>query len=324
METSNKKLQFEVSYTLDILCFIDQLVAGSLDEDITYYGDQLGSVSEKCLKKIKKSLSKYGTLQTLVIPLIVADPDFNEITAEELLANPKYLITKFKQSPNYKHNPANLKSFVNNEAKKTIASLAIIVTDLERIDFKSFWLSDKLPGLKSKVKKYEEEYDILKVEEQLGNWVSFAKDVMYVLAFAAEPLLEASPFSYLISDSISVRQQMSFLVDEVVFSQSIAKGLSPVLKRFKKDKNFALLCKKVKKEYPTPGHYLQKNLFLALTAHLNKQFNTLVQPLYKQPEVYDMSHRFYEMIKEKPKLAEESLIDYFLDLLANVELEDIY
>ncbi|MBP3909031.1 MAG: hypothetical protein J6D33_08895, partial [Turicibacter sp.] len=72
---------FEPSYTLDVLHFLDRLFTPRLpsnEQMLCHFEEYLGEYSELLLQKIRKNLNKFESISEVLIPLITADPEFND------------------------------------------------------------------------------------------------------------------------------------------------------------------------------------------------------------------------------------------------------
>jgi len=326
-----EKLSFEASYTLDILCFIDILLKRSPnleDEKIKIFTDMLSTKSEKCLRKLEKSLPKRELIQNLIIPLIVADSEFKGLKTEEILGNPDYLINQFKKSSSYKKMPTKSKKFVQKEAKKVIESLEIIVSDLERLDFKAFWLMNQLPIIKQRIKEYQSEIYPLHLIEQLNNWTApqflIEKKELFVLSFSQNNFSSLLNGTNYISTQLHSDRIIRSLIEAAFASYSLNKELKPFIKTFKKNKAFIQTFKTVKKEHKKITTYLQSNLLLAVTTYLKEQFQVLENPHEYLSTYRRGSHKlailFYEHMKHSPKPEAQPLNQYLTEVLEQVDL----
>ena len=114
MQEQKMSVIFEPSYTLDVLHFLDHLFTPRAlpnEEMVCYFEEYLGDDHEKTLQHIRKRLMKFETIAEVLIPLLTADPEFNDLQLSELLASPKYLFISIKGLLLIKMLQKNIKSF---------------------------------------------------------------------------------------------------------------------------------------------------------------------------------------------------------------------
>ena len=332
-----KKLKFEISYTLDLLCFLDKLADTSPYEEkteiVTQFRDALTPESHKRLKRIKKCLPKKESIQSLIAPLIVADENFLDlkiVKTSEILGNSRYLINQFKKSPQFKKISPTYKKFLKKRAPEVISNLEDIVKDLEQTKFKSYWLSKKLVIIKRKITDYQLTITPLNLSSLISDWSGTKLDIseknIYVLTFSNKEISSLLNGDYIVSSLKSTNQLIRALINEAFESESFKAELRPLIKKFKKNKRLMMAFKTVKKEYRTISDYIQSNLILAITTYLNEQTGAITHPHEYLKAHHFGTHKiailFYEYINLFPKSAIQPLNEYILELLDCVDLQD--
>ena len=127
MNENKKILEFLPSYLLDMLYFLEMLCSHSLDlvtddeeQMIHYFEECLTKEATNDIRRIQKLIPKGERLTTLLIPLVLADPDFENLQPIELLGSPKFLISMYKNSPHYHGATKKYKKFIKREAEVLI------------------------------------------------------------------------------------------------------------------------------------------------------------------------------------------------------------
>jgi len=324
-----EKLNFEVSYVLDVLCFIDIMLGNSTKhkEAKEHFKSMLGDTSERYLKKLNRAIPSRESIQNLVLPLIVVDSKFKDFKIEEILEDPKFLITQFKRGSQYKKASPGLKKFLRKDAQKVIYYIRTIIMDLERSKFKTFWLMNQLPIIKHKINEYHTQIEPLQIFKKLNGWIDSHKMIeikaIYVLTFSECDLLCLMHGHYIISNSINADSIIRSLIDEAFQSQSFKKELKSFNKSIKKNIELMSMFKEVKKEHKKIHSYIENNLLLALTTYFKVQLGVLINPhdylkSYRRG-TYKVSVLFYDYIVYFPKSETQSLPDYILDILDDIK-----
>ena len=184
--------EFQISYTLDVIlyigCMIDEEKGNLYDEDIENFMPMLGTISDKYLEKLKKINKGTPRFISYIISILIVNDHLHDWRTSDLLDRHKRLVAVFKKSPQFKKAPNGLKKFINSDFSKSMSLIKIIVTDLDRLGFKKFWLEEKLPLLKERTAQYQlvlSEFNIIThVNGWIGNKRIPANGQWYMLAYS--------------------------------------------------------------------------------------------------------------------------------------------
>jgi len=192
--------EFQISYTLDVLlyigCMIDEEKRDLYEEDIDTFMPMLGTISDKYLEKLKKINKGTPGFINYIISIVIVNDHLHDWTTTDLLDRHKRLVTVFKKTAHFKKASSVLKKFINNDFSKTMPLIKVIVTDLDRLGFKKFWLEEKLPLLKERTAEYQKVLSEFNIARYVNSWVVDKKIPVngqwYILAYSGnqyKPLL---------------------------------------------------------------------------------------------------------------------------------------
>lgn len=326
-----KTLYFEASYTLDMISFLDLLFSDNVskeDEIVTHFEGMLSDQSPILMQKARKGMPENQTFTSMLIPLLTADHEFNDLRLSELLGSPKYLIATFKKHPDFKKVPKIYKKFIKRQAESVITHLALIIRELEKAKFKSFWLENRLPLINQKIRCYEKEIFPLRLVETLNTYVNplaIERRNLYISSFYEGDSVTLFNQDLMASIQATSSQLIQGIIDQLNSSLTVEKRLKPYIKAWKSNVDVMEAFKAVKGEYSTVSAYVEQNIKLALMAVLYQKFNVIDQP-YQYLGRYNfgthkMSVLFYHYMETNPKQSKELLQDYLLKVVEESELE---
>lgn len=324
-------LYFEASYTLDILCFLDLLfidVLSKEEELVTHFEGMLSEGCSKVVKNARKKLPKQESFMSVILPLLAADPEFNDLRLSELLGSPKYLTSKIKQHPNYKQLSKHLKKFIRKDAAWVIGQISLVISELEKAKFKTFWIEKRLPLIKSKIKQYDKEIQSLRLIENFNEWLvpnRINKRTVYILSFYEGNQMQLLNYDIMSSVNSSSANLIQALVDQSFSNLKFENELKLLAKQVKNNPDLIQAYQAVKGEYKQVAGYLEKNIHLALITYFYQKFNVLDQP-YEYLGRYNFgTHRlsvlFYQYIHSYPKEPNQLFKDYLLKMTEEIELD---
>lgn len=325
-------LNFEASYPLDILCFLDLLFTDILSKEeelISHFEELLSEDCSKIVKNARKKLPKQETFMSMMLPLITADPEFNDLRLSELLGSPNYLITQIKKHPSYKQLPKKVKKFIRKDAAMVIRQIALVISQLEKAKFKTFWIEQRLSIVNTKIKQHEKKILPLQPIEHLREWLTpnyKGKHRIYILSFYdGNPvrLLNQDTMASVYTSSASLIQE---LVDQTFSTVKFENDLKLLAKQLKSNSDLTQAYQAVKGEYRQMTSYLEKNIKLAFTTYFYQKFNVLDQP-YEYLGRYNfgthkLSVLFFQYIKSYPKESNQLFKEYLLKMTKEVELNN--
>ena len=295
-----QSLKFELSYLMDVICFMDvllELMPFSNKETLTHFQDYLGYGSEAYLKKVKKILPKTESFRTLFLPVIVADPAFSQLSPAEFLGNPKTLFQHYRQSPYCKQASARNNRFLAKHGDYMAEGAVQLIRDLERGGFKTFWLKEQLPLLKEIIGLFDEKAADLNLEGRLRDFLQTApvRKEVFVLAFPSHGLASLHNGQFLVSRSYSPERLVQSLVEDMVYAHDFKSALKKEKGRLKKWESLKQSHKAAPKGIGSLMDYLDQSLKAAISCHLGVQLGLVLEP----------GTYFQEGLKERYTLASQ-------------------
>ena len=185
---------FHIAYTLDVLAYIDIVLDAAkrelYEEDVMRFMPMLGTVSDKHLEKLIKMNKKSPGFIWHILPMLMANDHLDDWKTEDLLDRHKRLVTVFKQSKHAAHATKSMKRFIKGDYLKAMPRIKVLVTDLERLGFKKFWLEEKLPTIKTRIGEFEANLGEFDVITFVNSWLFISKimsgNPWYILAYGEE------------------------------------------------------------------------------------------------------------------------------------------
>lgn len=335
MNEQKKTLEFLPSYLLDILCFLELLCSDSLipttsdDERIIYYFEEcLTQDARNEIKRIQKLIPKEETLTSLVFPLVLADQDFENFQVTELLGSPKFLISMYKKSDDYQRATKGYKKFVKRDAQLLLSSLVKIVAELEKVKFKVFWIEERLPRIKHRIKQYEKEIGTNVLIEMINERLAetyLTDQKVYLLSFNLNHSLSRVNEHLIGSLQLDSKMFIHSLVEQLFKTLSIEHALKPLYRSLKKNKELMMTYKEVKSTYNSLLAYIDFNVKLAFITSICSHLKVLSQP-YEYLGRYEFGSckpavLFYDYMNSFPKNQGQQIEDYLLSVVQVVELD---
>lgn len=327
-----KTLNFLPSYLLDLIYFLELLIGPhsvltSTEDDacLHHYEDCLSDYAKEEIKRVQKVLPKNKTLSEMVMPLILADHEFENFQMTELLEGQRYLISLYKKSPDYTVASKQYKKFVTKDAHELMGALMMIVAELERVGFKRFWLEKRLPQINETIRNYEQQIGtntlIEKVNEVLGEPL-LSTQTVYLLSFNVNPRVVKVGDFMLGSLRLDAHAFTHALLEGFLNARSIEAALKPFERALKKNKELIQAYRQVKGEYKSLGAYVSSSVKIAFGAYLSEKLGVL-----EQPQVYlkDKSERallYYDQMLLSPKEKSQSIEAYLIAVVTVVELHE--
>lgn len=320
------EILFQSSYTLDLLCFIDLLIldegASDLSEDLEYFRNYLSYEGESSLAYLQKTLGKGQSLQLLIAPLLVADPEFSKLSLPELLVSASYLIKAFKASGEYEKETASYQRFLRQEAPQIISALAPIAADMERGGFKHYWFVTHLPVLRKRLKTYEDCLDWENLIQLVGGWQKGAFRIF--VSNMAQMELSYLGNGYFMAACETPRRRIVKSLLEVAVGKGVEgiDWLELVEALDGKDE-----IKKAKSWGQSIQSYMEKNARLALEYTMKEKAGLIQNAqnhlLDKERGSYQLALLMYDAMKRRP-MGKEPLAAYFETLLKEADLSQLH
>ena len=186
--------EFQISYTLDVLfyieCMLDEKKRSLYEEDINRFMPMLGTISDKYLERLKKIHQSTPEFICYIVAMLIVNDHLHDWKTTDLLDRHNRLVTIFKKAPQFKKASSDLKKFINGNYSKTMSLIKTIATDLERLEFKKFWLEEKLPLLKERTAEHQRLLSEFKIIRHINGWVGNQKlpsrGQWYMLAYSGD------------------------------------------------------------------------------------------------------------------------------------------
>ena len=276
---------FQISYTLDVLfyieCMLNEEKRQLYDEEVARFMPMFGTVSDKYLDKLQKHYRQDPLIIRHLVAILVDNPHLHDWSVSDLLENHQSLISDFKQSTTSIAVPKAVKNFISTRYKKIMPLIKIIVNDLERLQFKKFWLEEKLPVLKETINLHTNllaQHDVVSFTNQ---WLTTRKlpttKQWYMLAYSGSQYDVLLAKYHVVSSVICATDLCERVVTYALQVNSYDKQVR-VLKP----------TKALKAEFKTQQHlgvfksvaaYREACLKMALKVHLLAGLNQEPQPL---------------------------------------------
>lgn len=229
---------FQISYTLDVLlyigCMIDEEKRNLYDEDMNRFMPMLGTISDKYLEKLKKIHQGTPDFINHIVMMLIVNDHLHDWKTADLLDRHKRLVVVLKKAKQFKYAPNELKKFMNGDFSKSMSLIKTIANDLERLEFKKFWLEEKLPLLKERTAQYQKVLSECNMAQHVNGWIEDKKIPVsggwYMLAYSGDQYqLLLNEFS-VVSPIISAEQLFSKVASyalRIAHYQKYCKALKP-------------------------------------------------------------------------------------------------
>ena len=301
MKEQKISVVFEPSYTLDVLNFLDHLFTPRLspnEQMLCHFEEYLGDYSEGLLQKIRKNLNKFESISEVLIPLITADPEFNDLKLSELLASPKYLINQYKSTSAYEGATKTYKKFLKNDAESMILQVNVLINELEKAKFKTYWLQSCLPLVNQQIKIYEQDVLPLSVSKKIGQ----SKQHFYVLSCIEPHVMHLIHQKLIISHQYSMQSFVYQWIKNYLMTECPLIKSRHYERKLKRNKQLVQSYKEAKDKYPSILDYIEAHLKLAMAVYLSHELGAVNQPFEYLKQDNSLNHEiallFYDMIEQ--------------------------
>ena len=307
------KVNFEISYTLDVLFYIECMLNREkhrlYDDEVNRFMPMLGTVSDKQLDKLHNIYTSSPDCMLSIVAMLITSPHLHTWKMTDLFDNHKSLVTSFKKSKEYQNVSASLKRFASGDFLKMMPMIKTIVADLERLEFKKFWLEENLPALKERTAEYEQVLSRLDIVTLVNSWVVDKKipadDQWYLLAYSGseyQPVLRSySIVSPMIPSEELFARMIAYAVG-VNDYRKFCKGLKPTAELKLEYKEHPL-----SKSFKGITGYAEVCLKMALKKYLAEACGDLYADL---PEDYPLAGVILDYLRDNEKLKVQTVGDY--------------
>ena len=307
------KVNFEISYTLDVLFYIECMLNKEkhrlYDDEVGRFMPMLGTVSDKQLAKLHNIYLSSPDCILSIVAMLITSPELHTWKITDLFDNHKSLVASFKRSPEYKNVSGQLKRFATGDFLKMMPLIKTIVTDLERLEFKKFWLEENLPALKERTSEYESELGHLDIATLINGWVVDKKipasDQWYLLAYSGSEYQPVLRSYSIVSPMIPADELFARMIEYAVQMKDyrkFCKGLKPTAE-----------LKLEYKEHPLSSSlkgitgYAEVCLKMALKKYLTEMAGKLYADL---PDDYPLAGEILAYMRANEKLKVQNVGEY--------------
>ena len=307
------KAEFQISYTLDVLFYIECMLNREkhrlYEDEVGRFMPMLGTVSDSQLTKLHNIYQSSPDSMLSIVAMLITNPELHTWKITDLFDNHKSLAASFKRSPAYKNVSGQLKKFATGDFLRMMPLIKTIVHDLERLEFKKFWLEECLPDLKERTSEYENELGRLEIASLINGWVVDkrlpATDQWYLLAYSGSEYQPVLRSYSIVSPMIPADELFSRMVEyavQVNDYRKFCKGLKPTA-----------ALKMEYKEHPLSRSFkgIMGYAEVCLKMALKKYLTELAGKTYADlSEDYPLASALYEYMKTNERLKVQPVGDY--------------
>ncbi|MBP3909400.1 MAG: hypothetical protein J6D33_10780, partial [Turicibacter sp.] len=235
-------------------------------------------------------------------------------------ASPKYLINQYKSTSSYEVATKAYKKFLKSDAESIILQVSVLINELEKAKFKTYWLQSCLPLINQQIKIYEKEVLPLSVSKKIGQ----SRQRVYVLCCIEPHVVQFMHQKLIISHQCPTQSFVYQWIKNYLMIECPLIKLRGYERRIKRNKSLVQSYKEVKDKYPSIGDYIEVNLKLAMAVYLSHELGVINQPLeyLKQDNSLndELSLLFYRVIEQK-KSHHLTLNQWLQQLFEEVDLQ---
>ena len=309
--------EFQISYTLDVLlyigCMIDKEKRELYDEDINRFMPMLGTISDKYLEKLDKIKQSTPEFINHIVSVLIVNDHLHDWSTADLLDKHRHLVATFKKAEQAGNASNDLKKFINSDFSKSMSLIKTIANDLGRLEFKKFWLEEKLPLLKERTAEYQKTLSGFNIALHVGGWVDKKipeKGEWYILAYSGNQYkLLLNEFS--VTSPITLADQ---LFDRVVSYALKNVCYKRFCKTLKPEKSLKTEFKEheLHKSFKGISGYIDTCLKLALKVYLMEGCGNAGLSV---PADYPFASKIIAYLREIEKPADVAVGSYVVDMM---------
>lgn len=315
------QIKFHPSYPLDLLSFLDQIIWGAYDEtlesDLEYFRGFISFQGEESIKFLKKTIGE--SLLKWIGPLLVCDPDFLNYSIHELLAPVNHLIKNFKKDSSYKAATKEYRYFIKKEVAMVISSLEPLIQDMERANFKLYWLKNHLPQIREAIDTFASGFLCKNVAGNI-NFLTHLHYTAFVCGLSAHENNDLGNGCLLVSKDIPNEMILENILEKALTPHAFPICWENILKEIDKTQKL----KKIKPKGIKLSVFVQQNLLLAIKCFLKEKFGLTAHGrhylLGESIDSENASLLFFDYFEKnsKPFLTLEA---YLLEMIAELEIQ---
>ncbi|QOR35955.1 hypothetical protein IMX26_03800 [Clostridium sp. 'deep sea'] len=314
------KFEIKTSYNFDKICFLNCLTGN--EYYLKYYKKEY-DIFYPLLDKKSKTLFTKGmemcgktTISPLVTLYISSMKDFNKRDLEELINNEQEMKSSFRKHIYYDAN-----EWQDNYT--FIKATLPIIKDLERVNFKEYWLTNRLPLIKAKKTELNSYLLNFDLGELISSFVEFKEDIctVYLCSFARPHGIKLCGPSFISDYSYKKESTISIAAHEMFhppYNYEHVKDYVDILA--KND----LIVEAFKNQNPNSGYYtlddfIEENIVEALGVYVCYMLNIEKEP-YEYFEKHDegshvLSPHFFNYLLNNPKSNNINFDEYFIEFV---------
>lgn len=315
------QIKAEISYNLDMLCFINVMTADKLfvERHCEAFDKFYPLISGETKQNIESMVLKHGSMLSPFLTLLISSlSDFNSRSLTEMLRKSLEIETSMSKTP-YKLSREKLDSYF------AFCESAIIplLEELERAGFHEFWQKNRLPLIKEKcsnINDYLSQYDVTQLMGRYRSIDNSANLTVYLCSFT-DPLGIKLCGDNLISDSSYGNDTiLSNATHEAFHPPYDTETVKPYLDKIAQKP----WVQKAFENQTPPGYgsmygFIEENIVEALGIYVVTKLGVNIDPIEYFKTHDDGSHVispfFYKYLCEAVKDVNESFENYFINFV---------
>ena len=322
------KIKLDISYNLDLLCFLNSMTGNKfiVDYHKEAYEKFYPFVGDEVKHKMKR-LHRLNVSHLLAPGAVTALSSMHDFDKRELLSMLGSQ-TEMKQSISKTKYGESL--FMRLMLLRLINRYAIpLVQDLENAGFKDYWHSERLPLVQERLNgldEYMEQYS--KDAERLFNRfikMDASDFTIYVCSFANPQGIKLCGNNMIVDYVYDNKTILEILTHEPFHPPYDFKAVRKSVKTLARKPWVKEAFKKQTPEhrYAPMSFYIEENIVDALGKYVAAQLGLSADPKKELAERDNDSHvispRFYDYLCENEKDASQSFEDYFTNFVDSVD-----
>lgn len=333
----NGKLNYKISYLLDLLSFFNPLSGEKYfyemyETDYHYWMNQLSDESKKGITKATRLIMSKN-LGSMLITILSTVHHFDEYNVIDLFSNPKVIKHQFLKSEFYNQNKGVLLTCVLGQIGiiPILNAVRPAIIELEQAGFREYWVEHKLPLLKEKVSLLEKErdYQVIKaIGEMLGDSVNDNRDIdIYLTTYLRDIATGLDGRKLQVGVHFDNTWILRLTMHEMFHPPYNQQKLKKFIKEISQNEFFDEIYKTKNYLYPTKSSFVEENVVEAMEVYKSETIGLCQNPIEFLLEHDNGSHVLsvvlYDTFKKKPKLNHEAFEDYLLDVLNEIDISTL-
>ena len=222
--------------------------------------------------------------------------------------------------PAYEGATKTYKKFLKNDAESMILQVNVLINELEKAKFKTYWLQSCLPLVNQQIKIYEQDVLPLSVSKKIGQ----SKQHVYVLSCIEPHVMHLIHQKLIISHQYSMQSFVYQWIKNYLITECPLIKSRHYDRKLKRHKQLVQSYKEAKDKYPSILDYIEAHLKLAMAVYLSHELGAVNQPFEYLKQDNSLNHEiallFYDMI-EQTKAHHLTFNQWGQQLLEKVDLQ---